>query len=181
VRNSNFLLEAYFRTTPGQSGGIVMEKMMATGYSLSIDKAGRVFFVVRDSDEEAEITSRTGVNDGQWHHVIAEADRTASTLTLYIDGRQECQAAGVGAGRSLANDSDLYIGGTPKGRCLAAEFEFARIALGTLADAKTTIEELYKWQFNGPFLRDWTGRDPAAGKRDAGAIDLSHTRRNGPF
>jgi hypothetical protein len=45
-----------------------------------------------------------------------------------------------------------------------------RISLGTLADAKTDIGELYAWQFNGPFLRDFTGRKPQ-GKRDAGALE----------
>ena len=45
-----------------------------------------------------------------------------------------------------------------------------RISLGTLADAKTTIEELHAWQFDGPFLRDFLGRKPT-GRRDAGAIE----------
>ena len=35
---------------------------------------------------------------------------------------------------------------------------------------KTTIEELYAWEFNGPFLRDFCGNQPV-GKRDAGAIE----------
>ena len=48
-----------------------------------------------------------------------------------------------------------------------------RIALGTLADARTTIEELYAWQFDGPFLRDFTGREPTGARRDAGAIEGS--------
>jgi hypothetical protein len=46
-----------------------------------------------------------------------------------------------------------------------------RIALGILKDAKTDIKELYAWQFDGPFLRDFTGRKPK-GKRDAGALEL---------
>lgn len=51
-------------------------------------------------------------------------------------------------------------------------FDFARIALGTLADAKTTLEELYAWQFDGPFLKDWTGHERQPGQTAAGAIDL---------
>jgi hypothetical protein len=38
-----------------------------------------------------------------------------------------------------------------------------------LADAKTTIEELYAWEFSGPFLEDFMGRKPHD-RRDAGAI-----------
>ena len=47
---------------------------------------------------------------------------------------------------------------------------FLRMAQGTLADAETTIEELYAWEFDGPHLRDFTGRKPSGARRDAGAI-----------
>jgi hypothetical protein len=77
----------------------------------------------------------------------------------------------VGPDVTLANAGDLYVGGTPKGRCLAGTLDFLRIALGTLTDAKTTIEELYAWEFDGPFLRDFVGRAPAGARRDAGAIE----------
>jgi len=57
--------------------------------------------------------------------------------------------------------------------------DFMRIARGTLADAKTTIYELYAWEFNGPFLCDFTGRERPADGGEAGAIDdvaLGHVR-----
>ena len=50
--------------------------------------------------------------------------------------------------------------------------EFLRIALGTLAESKTTIAELYAWEFDGPFLRDFTGRK-ATTSRAAGALDAT--------
>ena len=171
VRGSNFLVEVYFKTAPGQREGVLIEKMRGAGYSLIVNRDGGVTFAVNTGEEAAELASLAKVNDGKWHHVIAEADRTAETLTLYVDGRKDVSGLGLGANSTLANDADVHVGGTPQGRCLAGTFEFARIALGTLADAKTTIEELYAWQFDGPFLRDWTGRVPADGKRDAGAIE----------
>ena len=54
---------------------------------------------------------------------------------------------------------------------LDGAIEFLRIARGTLADSKTTIDELHAWQFNGPFLRDFTGRKRPADGGAAGAID----------
>ena len=72
---------------------------------------------------------------------------------------------------SLANDGDVCVGGTPEGRHLDGALDFLRIALGTLADADTTIEELYAWEFDGPFLRDFAGRKPSGAKRDAGALE----------
>ena len=45
------------------------------------------------------------------------------------------------------------------------------ISRGTLEDAETTIEELHKWEFDGPFLRDFYGRPPKGVSRDAGALE----------
>ncbi|NLT77748.1 MAG: hypothetical protein GXX98_14590, partial [Planctomycetes bacterium] len=66
---------------------------------------------------------------------------------------------------------DLYVGGRPDGDHLSGAMEFLRIAHGTLADAHTTIEELYAWQFDGPARRDMRGADPEGQGRDAGAIE----------
>ena len=63
------------------------------------------------------------------------------------------------------------MGGTPQGHGLDGAIDFLRIARGTLADAKTTIEELYAWEFGGPFLEDFTGRKRPADGGAAGAID----------
>jgi len=170
VHRSNFLIEAYFRTNPGHTGGILVEKMQEAGYSLAVNRDGGVDFAARGPGGSASLPGRAKINDGSWHHVIAESDRQAGTLTVYIDGKKDAVGPGVGAGVSLVNGADLYVGGTPRGRCLAGSLDFLRIALGTLADASTTIEELYAWEFNGPFLRDFTGRIPGSKGRDAGAI-----------
>ena len=92
-------------------------------------------------------------------------------LTLYLNGRKEAAARGVDAAVSLANDGDLHVAGTPAGRFLNGALDFLRLAHGTLADADTTIEELYAWQFDGPFLRDFAGRGPVDGRRTVGAIE----------
>jgi hypothetical protein len=56
------------------------------------------------------------------------------------------------------------------GGALDGAIDFLRTARGTLADSKTTIEELHAWQFNGPFLDDFTGNRRAADRGCAGAI-----------
>ncbi|MCF7972426.1 MAG: hypothetical protein K9N55_01280 [Phycisphaerae bacterium] len=166
VWDSNFCVEVYFKTA--SSEGVLVQKMGDSGYGLTLD-AGRLVFTVKAASIVSELSTRTRVNDGQWHHVIAEADRSDQTLTLYVDGQRE--ASGPGLGRiSISNGSDLLVCGTPEGQCLKGTIEFLRIALGTLKDAKTTIQELYAWQFDGPFLRDFAGRRPN-GKRDAGALE----------
>jgi len=144
--------------------------MTDSGYGLTIDSSGRLLFTVKVSGASSELKSRKKINDGKWHHVIAEADRSAKELTIYIDGERDSSGAGIG-GVSINNESDLFVCGTPNGKYLKGTIEFLRISLGTLKDAKTDIKELYAWQFDGPFLRDFTGSKPK-GKRDAGALEL---------
>ena len=146
-----------------------MEKMKGFGYSLTLSAAGRLSFEVKGEGGAARVESKATVNDGRWHHAIVEADRQAKTLTVYVDGRKDASGAGVDGTVSLANEGDVHVGGTPDGRHLDGALDFLRIAQGTLADADTTIEELYAWEFDGPQLRDFTGRKPS-GARDAGAV-----------
>jgi hypothetical protein len=115
VGKSNFLLETYFRTVPDSGGGVLLEKMDdAAGYSLMVNDHGGVAFAVKAGGEAVKLVSRSTVDDGQWHHVIAEADREARALTLYVDGRRDASGTGVGGDVSLANGADLYAGGTAR-------------------------------------------------------------------
>jgi hypothetical protein len=141
------------------------------GYALRLNEAGGVTLAAQAVGAQASLASHGAINDGQWHHVIAEADRQAGTFTIYLDGRPDARGPGLKADASLANDADLYVGGTPQGHNLNGAIDFMRLARGTLADAKTTIAELYAWEFNGPFLYDFTGRPRPADGGAAGAID----------
>ena len=171
VYTSNLLIEAYFKTAPAHTGGVILEKQKGTGYSLTVNATGGLKFSVQGSGASASVESKTRVNDGAWHHSIVEADRQHKTLTVYVDGHQDASAPGVDGSVSLANDGDVFVGGTPEGRFLEGALDFLRIAQGTLADADTTIGELYAWEFDGPFLRDFTGRKPAGERHTAGAIE----------
>jgi hypothetical protein len=171
IYTSNFLIEAYFKTAPGQKEATLIQKSDNAGYALSVNESGGVTLAAQGPGAHASLASHGSVNDGQWHHVIAEADRKAGTFTIYINGKQDASGPGLGARASLANDADLYVGGTPQGRHLDGVIDFLRIARGTLADAKTTIDELYAWEFDGPFLHDFTSRKRPPDGGAAGAID----------
>lgn len=170
VYDSNFLIEVYFKTEKGIRQGVLAEKMGVSGYALEVNRKGGITFAMRGGRQTAKAESRGRVNDGEWHHLLVEADRAANTVTIYIDGEKDRTSTSLPEGISLENDSDLFVGGTPSGRYFRGTMDFLRICLGTLADAKTDIGELYAWQFNGPFLRDFTGREPV-GRRDAGALE----------
>jgi Concanavalin A-like lectin/glucanases superfamily len=172
IYTSNFLIEIVFKIASGQTNATLVEKMNGVGWALGVNQGGGVSLTAKSGSVSGTLGSGTAVNDGQWHHVIAEVDRKARTCALYVDGKPSASGgSGIGADVSLANDADLCVGGTPKGHNLNGAIEFLRIARGTLADSKTTISELYAWEFNGPFLEDFTGRRRPANGGCAGAID----------
>jgi hypothetical protein len=173
IHTSNFLIETYFKTAAGLTDAVLVQKMDETGFVLGINKQGGVTLAATSGGAPSWLDSHGAVNDGLWHHVIAEADRKARTFTIYLDGKREAGGPGLGADASLANDADLYVGGAPNGHYLKGAIDFLRIARGTLADSQTTIEELYAWEFNGPFLYDFTGRQRPSDGGAAGAIDCA--------
>jgi hypothetical protein len=172
IHTSNFLIEACFKTAAGLTDAVLIQKMDDAGYVLGVNKEGGVTLATTSGGTPSWLASRGAVNDGQWHHVIAEADRKAATFTIYLDGKRDATGPGLGANASLSNNADLYVGGAPNGHYLNGAIDFLRLARSTLADSKTTIEELYAWEFHGPFLCDFTGRARPADGGEAGAIDF---------
>ncbi len=170
IAKHNALMECYFKTEP-RARGVLVRKMGDVGHALTITDNGTAQIQAGRKDAMRGLKTTMPVNDGKWHHLVAEIDREKQIMNLYLDGRLDASGSGPGPDMSLANQSALYVGGTPEGACLAVTLEFLRFAHGTLADAHTTIEELYAWQFNGPQDRDFTGRKPSDDRRDAGAME----------
>ena len=173
---NNFLVEVYFKTAPGSTGMAIVSKLSdKAGYMLDLDEAGRPRLRLKAAGASCARSGSAAVNDGKWHHVIAEVDRSAEEgIAIYINGKLvNGKWAGTMPAKdaSLANEADFLVGKGPSGKLLAGAMDFLRVCRGTLKDAETTIEELYAWQFDGPQFRDFTGRKPADGKRDAGAIE----------
>jgi hypothetical protein len=167
IHGSSLLIEAYLRA---EGDGLVLAKQESTGYTLQLRNGRALFSVSGEGGVRAELLSVAQLTDGHWHHLIAEADRSQQTLSLYVDGTLDTTGQGIGAA-SLANAGDLYVGGRPDGGWLDGSLEYLRLAQGTLADAHTTIEELYAWQFDGPAGRDLRGVRPQGQGRDAGALE----------
>jgi len=166
---NDFILELYFRTAAGHSGGTLVEKSGHTsGYALAIGADGRPQLTLRSGGEATTATASARVNAGAWHHLLVEVDRAAGRVTFFIDGQAAGQSGlgGLGRDAELSNTSDFVVG---KG--LVGAIDFLRVCRSTLAGSRTTIDELYAWQFHGPMLRDFTGRAPAVGlSRNAGAL-----------
>jgi hypothetical protein len=174
IAQTSFLIEAYFQTAPGHTGGVLVAKMDdQAGWQLSINKAGGATLSLKAGSSAAQLPCGAKVNDGKWHHLIAEVDRAGKKGAIYVDGQKAAEGAVDLGDATLSNGGDLLVGKAGDGRFFAGAMEFLRIARGTLAEARTTIEELYDWQFDGPFLRDFAGQSPAGKARDAGAFEAA--------
>jgi hypothetical protein len=170
---NNFCIEAYLRLEQGETDGVIVAKSDGqTGYALRINEHGSPMLKLMTRGRWDVQVIAGKVNDGQWHHLLAEIDRAAGASRLYVDGKLsgKLPLKEIGSA-SLANDGDFCVGGTAEGDHLAMTIDFLRISRGTLADARTTIQELRAWQFDGPQYRDFTGHAPV-GDRDAGAIEM---------
>ncbi|MGF1449199.1 MAG: LamG-like jellyroll fold domain-containing protein [Opitutales bacterium] len=171
VCQSDFIIEAVLRTQ--DDSGIIAQKVARAGYSLDIHE-GTVRLRLRDAEGNRVIAVTTeAVNDGGWKHILAEVHRESAEVRLYVNGAlMATEVDGDGSiAASLRNDSDFFVGGAPGQSFLQADLDFLRVSLGTLADAKTSIEELYAWQTNGPQFRDFSGQEPTGERRDAGAVE----------
>lgn len=160
VKETSFLVEVIFRTA--DASGILAQKLGdRAGYSLRL-RDGKASFTVTDGTARIEVTSEQNLHDQAWHHLIAEFDRSARSVRLYLNGKSVAAADGSKLSGSLANPSDFIVGGSENAASddqLAVDLDFLRLALSSLAESKTSIEELHAWQFQGPQYRDFAGSE----------------------
>ncbi len=171
IDTGNLLMEAYLRTEQGHTNGTIAGKMGDKGYQLGVDADGKARFSISGNGQREGFSSIAAINDGKWHHVLAEMDRDKQIVRIYIDGKASGEfQARLAPDVSIANKADFLVGKDVEGHHLAGAIDFLRVSRGTLADAKTTIDELYAWQFHGPFRKDFRGRQRNWGQTPAGAI-----------
>ena len=173
---NNFLIEAVLKIDRGEQTGAIVSKVSGNrGYALQLQEQGALRMSLFTNKGHWYRESATPINDGKWHHIVAEIDRQQQEgIRLFIDGEL---SDGVWFGNmdnnaSLTNHSEFFVGkDSSNHKYLSMEIDFLRVSRGTLRDAETDIQELYGWEFNGPFLRDFYGNPPSGKARDIGAIE----------
>ena len=153
----SFLIEVVLQTN-AQEGLIAGKHDGTTGYELDLVQ-GRPRLRISEGGRNHTVTARSAIHNGAWRHLVAEFVR-GEGVRLYVDGRRiEAESSGPMPSGPLSNRADFLVGGGPGKRHLAGALDFLRVSRGSLADARTTIEELHTWQFNGPQFRDFAGND----------------------
>ncbi len=171
MSDNNFLIEIVAQVAEGHTGGVLVQKSDGrNGYALRINADGELEMALM-ADGQSTLVTGPKMNTGQWAHIIAEIDRKAAKARLYVGAQLVAEETiSLDKTAKLSNTADFLVGKSTEGNYFQGAVDFLRVSRGTLADAQTTIEELYEWEFNGPFLYDFSGRKPQ-GRRDAGAIE----------
>jgi len=155
-----FTLELFARFRPNARGPFIVSEDPG-GFALSFTGAGALRFAFGAAGVEA---AGEFANDRPFH-LLAEYDGDAKELRLHVDGKLAASAP-CAAAPTFETDTVIVVGGA-----LDATYEYLRVTLSSLAQSLTTIHELYTWEFDGPHLRDFTGKKSTP-NRPAGALDI---------
>jgi len=156
---TGLVVELVAKFAAGAQGAV----LSSAGLSLALDASGGFVFTLGG----AVVAASAPVANGEWRHILCEYtghDAPTPELRVYIDG-VSAGIAPCGVEYPLPPNGVLTVGGGAEGA-----LEFLRIALSSLAQSRTDIQELRAWQFDGPHLRDFKGRRLNPG-RPAGALD----------
>ncbi|WP_150307656.1 PKD domain-containing protein [Planctomonas psychrotolerans] len=110
--SNSFAIESWVRTTSTAGGKIVGFGNAKTGNSSSYDRhvymdgAGRIIFGVYPNAERT-VSSGTGFNDGNWHHIVANLGPIG--MQLFVDGKRVAQRTDTTSAQ--AYDGYWRIGG----------------------------------------------------------------------
>jgi hypothetical protein len=163
---NSFLIEIVFKTQAGSASSLVSKKDK-NGYELGLRQDGKSILTLFAGGSPISAVSKASAANGEWNHLIAEVDRTGKVARFYINGKKDSESP-LAISSSLSNTGDFYVGRGQAGY-YKGDMAFLRVSRGTLADARTTIEELYAWQFDGPFLKYFDGSKRIGGGA-AGAV-----------
>ena len=110
-----FSISAWVKYTSGSSIAIVAKNDSGTpsGYSLFSQAVGGInWYPATSAGGYIQVKSTNGVNDGNWHHVLATYDGSgnASGAKIYVDGSLDTTIVTDTATGSSSNSTDLQIG-----------------------------------------------------------------------
>lgn len=81
----------------------------------------------------------------KWQHVLVEAERShREGLSIYLNGER----TGVLMQDTAVSDNVDFKVGRSDNSYFSGSLDFLRISRGSLAEAETSIEELYAREFN---------------------------------
>jgi prepilin-type N-terminal cleavage/methylation domain-containing protein len=151
ITTSNFTITLWIKTTSNNGQMYVLDNAGSSdGYRFGLD-TGRITFLIGNGPfQETSCSTRT-VNDGKWHNIVGEFDRTGGTFRCFIDGQT---VGSVALTSAYAGMSDIpgTIGNGPCCSAVTAELDDIRVYTQNLSGL--SIKEIYDGKKNYFALRD---------------------------
>jgi hypothetical protein len=87
-------------------------------------------------------------------------------LKFWFDGKAiVAELSGKMPMENLDNTADFIVGTQAGEKAATWTIDMLRMARSTLAESRTSAEELYAWEMHGPQHADFTGARGASGQR----------------
>jgi hypothetical protein len=105
----DFSIEAWIKTSAQGYMRIVDKRDASSGYTLNVNTSEIINLELNDGTGNSSYTATTNISDGDWHHIVASADRDGN-VTFYVDGSSDGTADISAKSGSIDSTSDLFIG-----------------------------------------------------------------------
>ncbi len=161
MTDNSFLIELVCRID--EQGGVLLSKQNQTaGYQLAVDPSGELRLTLKAQYQIYHVNTAEPLPQSTWMHVLIEVERgNRNRVRMYVDSVPVALVGHLDTlpiDATLANEGDFWVGCDGQASYFKGALDYLRIARTTLTDSLTSIDELSKWQFDGPFLRDFAGR-----------------------
>jgi hypothetical protein len=143
--SNDFSIEFWFKSTQGRNtgsqwysgAGLVDPEVggVTNDFCVSLRSDGRVTAGTGNPDRTI-VSSGSGFNDGQWHHVVFTRTRATGALLLYVDGQS--QGSTTGSTASLTTPSAIHFGRIQAGNNYYAG-SLDEVMYDTVLDASTVL------------------------------------------
>lgn len=107
VGTGDFTIELWLKTSTATANEDVINKgaVSVVGYKVETAADGTITATIRDSGGEVSVSSASGFNDDEWHHVAIVFDRDGNAQ-IYVDGAASGSPVDISSyGGALTNDT----------------------------------------------------------------------------
>ncbi|MBN1909085.1 MAG: LamG domain-containing protein [Pirellulales bacterium] len=160
----DFSLVAWFNSSQAATRRTIVNKgNSSSGYWLRMQEQGEFRFLLDYGSKASEVISPVGYDDGQWHQVVAVADRSTS-LKIYIDGQkvaenpltnvsstEPLQIGKLGTGSFFSGllDEVAVYGSTLDATTILNHYDLGvGNVVGSYSDAVTTASPIAWWRMD---------------------------------
>ncbi|MCV9389328.1 LamG-like jellyroll fold domain-containing protein [Reichenbachiella ulvae] len=152
--STDFSFSGWFKSSNAAQSVLFDKSNGATGYlTLLLSDGSLQFFMVQDGVGNASLTtSRTGMNDGHWHHYAISIDRD-NGINIYIDGMLSEQSTTLSNGINPDTIEDLLIGVASD----AGNTNLNNFFIGDLDDIRIYSDLITPTQASNLYQQGWEG------------------------